>query len=117
MDRRERCEQPFVVGRISRIADADERSVGAEQSAAAAPLHRLASDLDVGGAEILVDRGHAAVVDRRILSAVAADRDNRLPSRCRAINPANAHRLDRGIGEDADQRQIPLQIPGDHLPG
>ena len=117
MDRRQRGKEALVVGRIGGVADAEQRAIDAEEATAAAALHGLAGNLHVRGAQILVDRRHAAVVNRRILTAVAADRQHGLARRGRPLLAPHARRLDLLFGENAHQRQVTLQIPRDQLAG
>jgi len=117
VDRRQRCKQPLVLGRVGGVADADQCAVDREQAAAAATLHRLTGHLDVGRTEILVDGRDPAVVERGIGAAVAADGHHRLAGLGRAFHRADPDRVDLHVGEDAHERQVALQIPGDHLTG
>ena len=117
VNRRQRGEEALVVGRIGSIADAQERAIDAEEAATAAALHGLAGHLHIRGAEIFVDGGDAAVVDRRILAAVAAHRHDGLARGGRALRAAHTGRLDRHVGKDAHERKIALEIPRDELAG
>ena len=117
VDRREGREQALVVGRIGRVADADQRAVDREQATAGAALHGLACHLEIRWAEVLVDCGDPAVVDRRILAAVAADGDDGRADGCGTVGAPDADGIDRRLGENAHQREVALQVPGDHLSG
>ena len=110
-------KEPFVVGWIGGVAHADERAVDRKKSSTAASLHRLASHLHVGWAEIFIDGRHLAVVNRRLFAAVASDCGNRLTGcRCPVLS-THASRFQLFIGKDTDQGQISLEIPRHHLSG
>ena len=115
MDRRQCGKQPLVVGRVGSVADADERAVEREESAATASLHRLAGDLHVRRSQILVNGSDAAVMDRRIVATVAANRHHGCPRLRAVISTADTDRFDLPIGEDAHQREVAFEIPRDDL--
>ena len=57
------------------------------------------------------------MVDRRILAAVAADRDDGFTRGGGPLLATHAGWLDLHVGEDAHERQVTLQIPRDQLAG
>ena len=115
MDRGKGGEQPLIIGGVGRVADADERAVNREESAAAASLDGLTGDLHVRRPQIFVDGCDAAVMDRRIVASVAADCHDGCTWLRAVVDTADTDRFDLPIGEDAHQREIAFEIPGDDL--
>ena len=103
---------PFVVGLVGGVADADHLSLHVEQAAAAAPLNGLVADDDVGRADVAVNAGDAAHFERRRLPFVATNIEYEVLV---AVATGGRHGAGSHAGprSEADQSQVGILAPID----